>query len=1522
MGPGLPKDTPFVRRSRRRMFLSSVSINRAAGWCGIGLAGLSLAVAAPTSTEPDFPAALARAKESGNDIVVLQRGSDWNLLGERIYQDVWLSPEFVKALGDGFVLTTVDRPEQPGAPALGAGGDDAAVKRFLEITAKPAPSGNDDITSIKATGGAAFKRREDGTWRVDDPKNERNPANDTIEFTLESRRGGSLLRLDFLPDPALPNGCAGRASNGNFAVSEITITRDGKPFQPTKAWANASEGNMPASMAIDGISDQPNSVWNAAAHTRQPRCLLLALPEPLRPSGSIKVRLVCQSQWGQHVPACLRATLLDDAPAAAGLTRVTAAQDLASRNNAFNWWDGGRCPRVALLDSEGRAIGAEDNPRADPTQLSARIREIRNIRSARDELLAKAATLKGPEQAEALRKALAVLGFHNWGGNGDCYKPIHQKIREADPQDASGAVRWLGFGGDPKNGVPWAKPAWNEALDTQGGKRVLTDADYQEALARVDKELADPRNKVLEPEKIQRMMVAKFHIFRSWKGHEEERFRIQREIAAFDPGTFWGIGARGYLGMYGKSDVPFLTYGWKPGQLKAGANLWRMTDTGYFFDHPGRYQIILAHAGGADKARVKRLALMDGDKPLAESAPDTDLGPGPLSKVETVFDCSGWQPGKSYVFVAEIEAAEGHLDLSGRFQIEPVFDEPAVEAADPTDYYQVQRSLRDRLIPVLTAKTGNLAAALENEAVRHDLARYELLRRCGPDAVTQLATRPGGAAFLRDFTGDLTWLESFLINDQAPWAQALENLRLLHANGRGMDVPLYRRLATAMAMAAGTMNRYRMLDRYHDMIRVHKDGLLHASFDKLDTREMRWAVLLSGTAADFQWTVDVTQVRLTEYLGTCHQIPYIDPNVYGYSVQGWGYTDPWIHHWGTGTGDRPFRVQRTVGGVCGTLSGFGAATSKAHGVMATTVGQPGHCAYVVRVGLEWPTGNDVFGPETNGASVFEGTGFPTMHRLYEPMHAAKAAFAKSSRLSWTAHVLLDRQRVGVRVRPGLKYSIYQLPGGNLAALPTLKPVATGNATGFDLAAVLPADTNNFGVVWEGQIEIDSDGPLQVQLRSDDGSTLKIGTQTVACNQPPAAVSVGKGIHPIRLEYGQGGGAYSLQVDWLGAAAWRADWSGAYRQAIAAHPINYPLWLESVKELEIATGTPPDTWAKLMSNISSAFSPYHEAGWALANRCLAKAAPAMTPQERVTLLLKCHDQLRQANSPLFMGYNLNGVLNTQADAIGDPALAVEFLKKLLALHFSKNPSANRVFGMVMNWGRDRFGANPATAAAYAKAVGAFFSSLGDAADPNEMKNQITAGIRKASEAGDAAAYQLWTAMAAKLLPPVQPGDIHLNPDQQKNPPKFQPFPGTLLSKTGMLQTSSACQHDRPLAYTAVLDGSAPGYFDTNNEPKPWAQIALAGDAEVSGIVLVNRYELPANNEEFGWAAPLRVLASTDGKAWTEVALCPTAETVMRVDLSGKVPRARFIRIERQPPADGKPAGRLHFRNFLVFGRKLY
>ncbi len=99
--------------------------------------------------------------------------------------------------------------------------------------------------------------------------------------------------------------------------------------------------------------------------------------------------------------------------------------------------------------------------------------------------------------------------------------------------------------------------------------------------------------------------------------------------------------------------------------------------------------------------------------------------------------------------------------------------------------------------------------------------------------------------------------------------------------------------------------------------------------------------------------------------------------------------------------------------------------------------------------------------------------------------------------------------------------------------------------------------------------------------------------------------------------------------------------------------------------------------------------------------------------------------------------------------------------------------------------------------------------------------------------------------------------------------------------------------------------------------------MAGEGELTGIVLVNRYEVGPTGRGFQWAVPFKVSASLDGKTWTEVASFDKAEAVFRVDLQGRKLLARYVRAERLPAADkSKPPGRFHLRSFQVFGKKSY
>jgi hypothetical protein len=67
----------------------------------------------------DYEDALQKAKAGDCDIVLLQRGSDRNVLSERILTELWSKESFAKSLGKGFVLVTVDRPESHRQQSIG-----------------------------------------------------------------------------------------------------------------------------------------------------------------------------------------------------------------------------------------------------------------------------------------------------------------------------------------------------------------------------------------------------------------------------------------------------------------------------------------------------------------------------------------------------------------------------------------------------------------------------------------------------------------------------------------------------------------------------------------------------------------------------------------------------------------------------------------------------------------------------------------------------------------------------------------------------------------------------------------------------------------------------------------------------------------------------------------------------------------------------------------------------------------------------------------------------------------------------------------------------------------------------------------------------------------------------------------------------------------------------------------------------------------------------------------------------------
>lgn len=93
----------------------------------------------------------------------------------------------------------------------------------------------------------------------------------------------------------------------------------------------------------------------------------------------------------------------------------------------------------------------------------------------------------------------------------------------------------------------------------------------------------------------------------------------------------------------------------------------------------------------------------------------------------------------------------------------------------------------------------------------------------------------------------------------------------------------------------------------------------------------------------YEWSNEHVNLPWRRYTAACWAAPYTGHNFFGDTIQGPLFYVPWR--------DLNTTAENTqiIGGVCGGLSYFGTMAAQAHGIPAYPVGQPGHCAYAVRV---------------------------------------------------------------------------------------------------------------------------------------------------------------------------------------------------------------------------------------------------------------------------------------------------------------------------------------------------------------------------------------------------------------------------------------------------------------------------------------------------------------------------------------------------------------------------------------------
>jgi mono/diheme cytochrome c family protein len=173
-----------------------------------------------------------------------------------------------------------------------------------------------------------------------------------------------------------------------------------------------------------------------------------------------------------------------------------------------------------------------------------------------------------------------------------------------------------------------------------------------------------------------------------------------------------------------------------------------------------------------------------------------------------------------------------------------------------------------------------------------------------------------------------------------------------------------------------------------------------------------------------------------------------------------------------------------------------------------------------------PTGDLAAKYSLDGLAAF----LENPHRVRPSGRMPSLLSAKEARP--VAYYLLQGASPAVRGQSSFAY--YEGSWDRLPDFATLKPVATGIITGFDLTPARRED--NFALRFEGYFEAKKEGNYSFSVQSDDGSRLYVDDKSVVDNDgihPPASkrgsVQLTAGVHKVTVAYFQGGGGAELEV---------------------------------------------------------------------------------------------------------------------------------------------------------------------------------------------------------------------------------------------------------------------------------------------------------------------------------------------------------------------------------------------------------
>lgn len=364
----------------------------------------------------------------------------------------------------------------------------------------------------------------------------------------------------------------------------------------------------------------------------------------------------------------------------------------------------------------------------------------------------------------------------------------------------------------------------------------------------------------------------------------------------------------------------------------------------------------------------------------------------------------------------------------------------------------------------------------------------------------------------------------------------------------------------------------------------------------------------------------------------------------------------------------------------------------------------------------------------------------------------------------------------------------------------------------------------------------------------------------------------------------------------GRKAYSPKQNRLFRAATKACPPNLLAWRAYAAWLKGCDAVPQAAWEAFAKAAAKGLNGHLEPAWEfLCATALPEIRKAGGQKALQRALMALHGILRQGDWKTSEFCDYNRLLNEQAKLLNDDPQACF---ALFAADLPTQFGTADAFGRLMRWGGARFLGNATLAPRYVAALEDLIKKRGNKG--NTLGRYVREAIREASQADNAEAFRALCALQDALEPP-----------KGRTTMDFAFAKAPLLSDRGLLRLSTTSRWDHPEAYGHVIDGLTPTEpFHTSEEKEPWAEITLAGTAEVSAVYIGNR---PGNA---GRLVPFVVEVSEDGKARREVA----RETEVRQEyrLAFAPVKAQRVRVRCQPAEKTY----LHLRKFCVFGKRLY